>query len=105
MSGSAVNLQAQVESVLGELVKVATVELTKLFESRYRASAVALGHGEDLKKAETPKTPERVSSLRSIGVQVDPDNISSPSDICGLCLLLFHVQNHVYDTLQRQLEE
>ncbi|XP_076018520.1 uncharacterized protein LOC143010193 isoform X2 [Genypterus blacodes] len=87
MAGSALNLQAQVESVLGELVKVATVELTKLFESRYRASAVDVGHGEELQDVEAQKSPERVSSLRSIGVQVDRDNMSAPSAICDSCSL------------------
>ncbi|KAF7667519.1 hypothetical protein LDENG_00058990 [Lucifuga dentata] len=87
MSGSAVNLQAQVESVLGALVKVATVELTKLFESRYRASAVDVGHSVDIKE-KSSETRELLFTgnrkpLRSIGVQVDQDNISPPSDICG----------------------
>ncbi|XP_039999657.1 uncharacterized protein LOC120798929 [Xiphias gladius] len=72
MSASVVNLQAQVESVLGALVKAATVELTKLFESRYRGSAV--GRTEDKRENEML---ERLDTLppadtkRSIGVQVD----------------------------------
>ncbi|KAG7227372.1 hypothetical protein INR49_000377 [Caranx melampygus] len=74
MSAAVVNLQAQVESVLGALVKAATVELTKLFESRYQASAVDVGllhvKSEDapLEKAVSVSTAD---TKRSIGVQVD----------------------------------
>uniref|UniRef100_UPI0037E8E3A6 uncharacterized protein n=1 Tax=Semicossyphus pulcher TaxID=241346 RepID=UPI0037E8E3A6 len=78
MSAGGVNLHAQVESVLGALVKAATVELTKLFESRYRASALDLevGRTEDRKENETLKTPDSLptgETKRSIGVQVDDD--------------------------------
>ncbi|KAK2821969.1 hypothetical protein Q5P01_022034 [Channa striata] len=76
MSAGVVNLQAQVESVLEALVKAATVELTRLFESRYRASAVDVGLHEDKTKNGTLDPLDRVSSAdtkRSIGVQVDED--------------------------------
>ncbi|XP_051264913.1 zinc finger protein 585A [Dicentrarchus labrax] len=87
MSAGAVNLQAQVESVLGALVKAATVELTKLFESRYGASALDVDVGRTENKRENA-TLETLSSLstgdtkRSIGVQVDED-IYSPLELCG----------------------
>lgn len=78
MSAGVVNLQAQVESVLGVLVKAATVELTKLFESRYRASAVDVdvdeGRTEGKRENETVQSRDSLStadSKRSIGVQVD----------------------------------
>ncbi|XP_017276276.2 zinc finger protein 17 [Kryptolebias marmoratus] len=70
MSSGAVNLQAQVESVLGALVKAASLELVKLFESRYRASA------EDAGRAGAPESLVCVSSgdnKRSVGVQVEED--------------------------------
>ncbi|KAM6990209.1 uncharacterized protein LKV04_009731 [Tautogolabrus adspersus] len=87
MSAGSVNLQAQVESVLGALVKAATVELTKLFESRYRASAQGLesGRTEDRKGNETLETLDRSptgDTKRSIGVQVDED-IYVPLQLCG----------------------
>ncbi|XP_060940810.1 zinc finger protein 547 [Limanda limanda] len=79
MSADVVDLPAQVESVLVALVKAATVELTKLFESRYRASAaVAAGRTEDrtedrrdLDPLEPPAGSSAADTKRSIGVQVD----------------------------------
>ncbi|XP_030017301.1 zinc finger protein 398 [Sphaeramia orbicularis] len=79
MSGGVVNLQAQVESVLGALVKAATMELTKLFESSYIGSAVDVDVGRTEDGAE--KTPLNTlthclfsgKNRRSIGVQVDAD--------------------------------
>ncbi|XP_040911326.1 zinc finger protein 263 [Toxotes jaculatrix] len=74
MSVDVVNLQAQVESVLGALVKAATVELTKLFESRYRASAVDVGRTEHKTENVILETLDSLSiadTKRSIGVQVD----------------------------------
>lgn len=73
MSAGAVNLQAQVESVLGALVKAATVELTKLFESRFRASAVDVdvGRTEHKKQNGTLDSLPIGDTTRSIGVQVD----------------------------------
>ncbi|AWP04558.1 putative zinc finger protein Gfi-1b-like [Scophthalmus maximus] len=68
MSADVVNLQAQVESVLGALVRAATVELTRLFESRYRASAA------DNREKEISATLGGLltaTTKRSIGVQVD----------------------------------
>ncbi|KAM9349978.1 uncharacterized protein ABDE67_009701 [Symphorus nematophorus] len=87
MSAGVVNLQAQVESVLGALVKAATVELTKLFESSYEASAleVNVGRIETKRGNETSKTRDSLSSgdtKRSIGVQVEED-IYSPLELCG----------------------
>ncbi|XP_029308545.1 zinc finger protein 226 [Cottoperca gobio] len=89
MSAGVVDLQAQVESVLGALVKAATVELTKLFESRYRASAldvVDVGLTEDQKQNETLDVLSTGDSTRSIGVQVDED-IYPPRDFPGPTLL------------------
>lgn len=89
MSAGVVNLQAQVESVLGALVKAATVELTKLFESRYRASALDVDVGPTQGKGqnETVQTPDSLSTgdtKRSIGVQVDQDIYSL--EVFGLYL-------------------
>ncbi|TDH06167.1 hypothetical protein EPR50_G00130000 [Perca flavescens] len=85
MSACVVNLEAQVESVLGALVKAATVELTKLFESRYRASAldVDVGRTEDKKQNETLDSLTTEDTTRSIGVQVDED-IYLPFELSGL---------------------
>ncbi|KAM9844674.1 uncharacterized protein ACBR49_011476 [Aulostomus maculatus] len=87
MSAGVVNIQAQVESVLGALVKVATAELTKLFESRYRASAAEeyAGRSDDRKRNETSETVKTLAAgerRRSIGVQVDED-ICPPTDFSG----------------------
>lgn len=89
MSVAIVDLQAQVESVLGALVKAATVELTKLFESRYGVLAVDVdvGRTEDKKKNETIKTLDNLSTAdtkRSIGVQVD-DDIYPLLELSGTC--------------------
>ncbi|XP_037131084.1 zinc finger protein 670-like [Syngnathus acus] len=75
MSAEEVNIHAQVESVLGALVKVATVELTKLFESRYRASTatVEVGNAGTGKVNESRDTLSSEERTRSIGVQVDED--------------------------------
>lgn len=73
MSSSVVDLEAQVESVLGALVKAATVELTKLFESRYRASTMDVGRADDNKHNKTQDTLSTGGTTRSIGVQVDED--------------------------------
>lgn len=91
-----VELQAQVESVLGALVRAATVELTKLFESRYGAPALDVnvdvdedqGRAEHRKERETLQTSGGLSTgdtKRSIGVQVDED-ICPPLQPCGGCL-------------------
>lgn len=81
------DLQAQVESVLGALLKAAAVELIELFERRYGAST----HGLDVSPA-APRTgdktldarrgPSTGSSKRSIGVQVDRD-VCSPPEVFG----------------------
>ncbi|XP_069567498.1 uncharacterized protein [Brachyistius frenatus] len=76
MSAAVVDLQSQVESVLGTLVKTATVDLIKLFESRYRAAAVDVGRTEDNKGKEPEVMLDSLScgdTKRSIGVQVDED--------------------------------
>ncbi|KAG8013903.1 Calsequestrin-1 [Nibea albiflora] len=93
MSEGVVNLQAQVESVLGALVKAATVELTKLFESRYGASVLAVDAGRTVNKGEndsmeTLHSVPTSDTKRSIGVQVEED-ISSQSELCGTCLWTF----------------
>lgn len=85
MSTGVMNLQAQVESVLGALVKTATVELTKLFESRYRAAAlnVAVGPAEAKGQNETSGILDGASAgdtKRSIGVQVDAEIYTPPED-------------------------
>ncbi|CAJ1071577.1 ras-responsive element-binding protein 1 [Xyrichtys novacula] len=92
MSDGGVNLQQQVESVLGALVKAATVELTKLFESRYGVSALGVetGRTEDRKESDTIEKRDSLtsgSSKRSIGVQVDED-IYVPLKLCGPSPLL-----------------
>ncbi|KAM6948233.1 uncharacterized protein FYW47_016185 [Aplochiton taeniatus] len=77
MSAFDASFQTQVASVLDALVKVATTELTKLFESRYVTLAnVILGEKRNKLQndcLETPnadlQNPERI--FRSIGVQVD----------------------------------
>lgn len=82
MSVSDVNFQTQVASVLDALVKEATVELTKLFETRYQAFARTIANieerterSETLETLDGPKTDRK--TLRSIGIQVDED-ISAP---------------------------
>lgn len=90
MSADIVDLQAQVESVLGALVKAATVELTKLFESRYGVSTVDVGRTEDKKENETFSSPNNLCTAdtkRSIGVQVD-DDIYPLLQLSGICVLM-----------------
>lgn len=77
------DLQAQVESVLGALVKAAAAELIELFERRYAASAHGLAvspvepRASD-KTLDARRGPSTGSSKRSVGVQVDRDVCSSP---------------------------
>lgn len=78
-----VDLQAQVESVLAALVKAATVELTKLFQSRYGVSPVDAGRTEDKRKNETLAS-SAADSKRSIGVQVNGD-IYPLLQLSGMC--------------------
>ncbi|XP_061747253.1 zinc finger protein 32 isoform X2 [Nerophis ophidion] len=79
MSADVVKIHAQVESVLGALVKAAAAELTRLFESSYAASAAAardVGPAEDRRPGTKFKSSEGLPSgrsTRSIGVQVDHD--------------------------------
>lgn len=93
MSQGVVNLQAQVESVLGALIKAATVELTKLFESRYRASAAAdvdVGPTDGERETAAFRTPDGFptggDTKRSIGVQVEQD-VGSPLEVLGTLML------------------
>ena len=66
-------LQQQVETLLGTLVKAAAVELTKLFESTYLAAAAAadpgLGDRGGSVKAFCSLNP--AEDKQSIGVQVE----------------------------------
>lgn len=87
MSAADGSLQAQVELVLGSLLKAATSELIRLFEGRCGASLRA----PDLFPAEPRacrqaddaiRGPSSSSSGRSIGVQVDLD-LRSPPEVLG----------------------
>lgn len=87
MSAADGNLQAQVESVLGALVKAATSELIRLFEGRCGASALApdaftAEPRARHKTADTIRAPSTSTSKHSIGVQVDLD-LCSPPEIFG----------------------
>ncbi|KAK7945119.1 hypothetical protein WMY93_000847 [Mugilogobius chulae] len=70
-----VDLQQQVETLLGTLVKAAAVELTKLFESTYFASAAATDTGrgcDDSNGSVKPFYPLNAGDgKQSVGVQVD----------------------------------
>ncbi|XP_024130182.1 zinc finger protein 23 [Oryzias melastigma] len=91
MSAGSVSLRAHVEAVLGSLVKAASVELIKLFESEYRACAADDVGRADHEGNETMETLQIFgigNSKRSIGVQVTEDfcpmlelsDLSLPSD-------------------------
>ena len=89
MTASVANLQAQVESVLGALVKAATLELTKLFESRYRDSAPDADAGRvEVRRrngaTEALDASAAADSKRSIGVQVD-EGVCPQQELCGGC--------------------
>lgn len=105
MSAGVVNLQAEVESVLGTLVKAATVELTKLFESRYGASVLDVDVGLTDTKREN-ETLETLDSLptgdtkRSIGVQVDED-MYSQLEPCGTSLWGFKLCDFLFTSTAR----
>ncbi|XP_012723899.2 zinc finger and SCAN domain-containing protein 21 [Fundulus heteroclitus] len=80
MSADVVNLQAQVETLLGTLVKAASVELIKLFESRYRALDVGPAQEEERNGgSESPCAVWNGDRRRSIGVQVEDDDIKPDS--------------------------
>ncbi len=106
------NLQAQVEAVLGALVKAATVELTKLFESRYRASAldVDVGRTEDKGGNETLEPLGSLSAgdtKRSVGVQVD-EHLYPELELCCTCLWSFKRCDFLFTStarLQGQMHE
>lgn len=79
-SGGVSELQQQVETLLGTLVKAAAVELTKLFENTYLAAAAAAtdsGRGDrgGSVKAFYPSNP--AEDKQSIGVQVEDFDYSS----------------------------
>ncbi|XP_041847247.1 zinc finger and SCAN domain-containing protein 21 isoform X2 [Melanotaenia boesemani] len=83
MSAGVVNLQAQVESLLGALVKAASVELVKLFESRYRASPVDVGLAQDKRESKPLEMQDSLwfeDTKRSIGIQVEED-VCSPLEL------------------------
>lgn len=87
MSAANGNLQAQVESVLGALVKAATSELIRLFEGRCGASALApdaffAEPKARLKTADTTHASPTSTSQHSVGVQVDLD-LCSPCEVFG----------------------
>lgn len=74
-------LQQQVEALLGTLVKVAAVELTKLFENTYLASAAAApetGRSENQGGSVKAFCPlNAAEGKQSIGVQVEAPDFSS----------------------------
>lgn len=97
------DIQTQVESVLGALVKIATVELTKLFESRYRASVadVEAGRAQDRKDHGSVENMESLSTgerKRSIGVQVDRD-VSPQSQLSGMCFWSFKCYDFLFGSM------
>ncbi|KAL0966318.1 hypothetical protein UPYG_G00293830 [Umbra pygmaea] len=73
-----VNFQAQIASVLDSLAKVAVVEITKLFESRFLASGTTIRierqkeQNESLQSVDALKTSGK-KDIRSIGIQVDEE--------------------------------
>eukprot|EP00063_Salmo_salar_P021456 XP_013996291.1 PREDICTED: zinc finger protein 540-like [Salmo salar] len=73
-----VNFETQIASVLDSLAKVAVVEITKLFESRFLASGTTILIEGRREQNETLQTVDAVKKsgkkcLRSIGVQVDEE--------------------------------
>lgn len=76
MSAENANLQAQVEAVLGTLVKAATVELVKMFESRFQMSALSPTQRAGGKEAsELTGSLSTGGTKRSVGVQVETQGI------------------------------
>nr|XP_029497785.1 zinc finger protein 37 homolog [Oncorhynchus nerka] len=77
-----VNFETQIASVLDSLAKVAVVEITKLFESRFLASGTTILIEGQSEQNETLQTVDAVKKsgkkcLRSIGVQVDEETTTS----------------------------
>ncbi|CAL9689086.1 unnamed protein product [Knipowitschia caucasica] len=71
-SGGLLELQQQVESLLGTLVKAAAVELTKLFESTYLSTAANTGRRDLSSGSVKACNPLKVSEgKQSVGVQVN----------------------------------
>lgn len=68
------DLQHQVETLLGTLVKTAAVELTKLFQSTYLASAAATDKGRAINQGGSVKAfcpLNAAEGKQSVGVQVE----------------------------------
>lgn len=79
-SGGVSELQQQVETLLGTLVKAAAVELTKLFESTYLAAAAAAtdtGRGDRGGSVKASYPSNAAEDKQSIGVQVEVFDCSS----------------------------
>nr|XP_023832924.1 zinc finger protein 62 isoform X2 [Salvelinus alpinus] len=77
-----VNFETQIASVLDSLAKVAVVEITKLFESRFLASGTTIlieGRREQNETLQTVDAAKKSGKkcLRSIGVQVDEETTTS----------------------------
>lgn len=83
-SRGALELQQQVESLLGALVKAAAVELTKLFERTYLAAASPADTGRGDDQSGSLKTLNVADNKRSVGVQVDVVDCGS-SELSGTC--------------------
>lgn len=81
-SRGALELQQQVESLLGALVKAAAVELTKLFERTYLAAASPADTGRGDDQSGSLKTLNVADNKRSVGVQVDVVDCGS-SELSG----------------------
>lgn len=103
MSADVVNIQAQVETVLGALVKAASVELIKLFESRYRGSPVVVGRAEGDERKEGLESifgAWNGKNKRSIGVQVEED-IKTPVELGGFAC--FHCDGTVLSCMMKSV--
>ncbi|CAL8278164.1 unnamed protein product [Lota lota] len=107
MSAPDLNFRAQVESVLNDLVKVATVELTKLFETRYQAFVGAMvkseGRNETLEILECLKESDGKAVSCSIGVQVNAWN-NETAELSGMDayqLFFFFLQRVYFLSVQR----
>ncbi|XP_041698798.1 zinc finger protein 37 [Coregonus clupeaformis] len=77
-----VNFQTQIASVLDSLAKVAVVEITKLFESRFLALGTTFLIKGRREQNETQQTVDAVKKsgkkcIRSIGVQVNEETTTS----------------------------
>ena len=101
MSALELSFQTQVETVLGALVKEATAELTKLFESCYQASSTtsAIHFNGPAAAAELSGAPvgcvckSQRKVVRSIGVQVTEIDPSPSEEFIGKCKIVVAVCN------------